>query len=85
VRLAGESAAPAFITMACALEELGNKPTSQAMMLSFVRTLSKLNQRHSEHALADPYHDVEQVLLQQGASAREILGTTIVERGASSF
>ncbi len=65
VRLAGESAAPAFIMMACALEQVSEGTTSQTMMLSLVRTLSKLNQRHSDGALADPYHDVEQVLLQQ--------------------
>jgi hypothetical protein len=74
VRLAGESAAPAFITMACALEQVGEKPTSHAMMLSFVRTLSKVNQRHSSGALADPYHDVEQVLLHQMGGDSDLEG-----------
>ena len=74
VRLSGESAGPAFITMACALEQVDEGPTSERMMLSLVRTLSKLNQRHSNGALADPYHDVEQVLLEQIGADSDLEG-----------
>jgi hypothetical protein len=65
VRLAGESDVPLFFTMACASEQLGSMPLAERMMLSLIRTLSKQNQRHSPTALADPYHDTEQVLLHQ--------------------
>ena len=65
VEVVGESDIPAFMLTACALEQIGQIQTAEAMMLSLVRTLSKLNQRHSAGALADPYHDTEQVLLQK--------------------
>jgi hypothetical protein len=65
VRLAGECDAAPFLVMACALEQVGDIRTAEGMILSLVRTLSKQNQRHSRNALADPYHDTEQVLLQQ--------------------
>lgn len=63
VRLAGESDVPLFLLLASALEQLGEIKAAQATMLSLVRTISKFNQRHSPMALADPYHDTEQVLL----------------------
>jgi len=63
VRLAGESDVPLFLLLASALEQLGDIKAAEAAMLSLVRTISKLNQRHSPAALADPYHDTEQVLL----------------------
>ena len=65
LRIVGESDAPAWMITACALENLGQIQIAEGMMLTLVRTLSKLNQRHSEGALADPYHDTEQVLLHQ--------------------
>ena len=65
VEIVGESAVPAFMITACALGQLGKIQTADGMMLSLVRNLSQLNQRHSDRALADPYHDTEQVLLKQ--------------------
>ena len=65
VQIVGESAVPAFMITACALGQLGQIKIADKMMLSLVRTLSKLNQRHSASALADPYHDTEQVLLRK--------------------
>ena len=63
VQVVGESDVPALMITACALEHLGQIQTGEKMMLSFVRSLSKRNQRKSDEALADPYHDTEQVLL----------------------
>jgi hypothetical protein len=63
VKLAGESDMPHFVLLATALEQLGDIKVAERMMLSAVHTLSKSNQRHSLNALADPYHDAEQVLL----------------------
>lgn len=65
VRLAGEADVPAFLMVACALGQIGEIPAAEGMVLSLARTLSKANQRHSQAALADPYHDTEQVLLHQ--------------------
>ena len=47
---------------------------AEEMMQSLARTLSKLNQRHSAGALADPYHDTEQVLLQQNGADSDLEG-----------
>jgi hypothetical protein len=44
------------------------------MMLSLVRTLATVNQRHSREALADPYHDLEQVLLHQMGADSDLEG-----------
>ena len=74
VEIVGESAVPAFMITACALEQLGQIQTAREMMLSLVCTLSKLNQRHSDRALADPYHDTEQVLLQQKGEDSDLEG-----------
>lgn len=63
VKIAGESDVPLFLLLANALEQLGDVKMAEAAMLSLVLTISKLNQRHSAGALADPYHDTEQVLL----------------------
>ena len=65
VKVVGESDVPAFMITACALEQIGQIQRGEKMMLSFVRSLSKLNQRHSGGALTDPYYDTEQVLLRQ--------------------
>ena len=65
VKVVGESDVPAFMIFATALEQLGQIQRGEEKMLSLVHTLSKLNQRHSSIALADPYHDTEQVLLHQ--------------------
>ena len=74
VKIVGESDAPAFMITACALGQLGQIQTAEGMMLSLVRDLSKLNQRHSDGALADPYHDTEQVLLQQNGADSDLEG-----------
>ena len=74
MEIVGESAVPAFMITACALEQLGQIKTAGEMMLSLVCTLSKLNQRHSDRALADPYHDTEQVLLQQNGEDSDLEG-----------
>ncbi len=63
IRLAGESDVPLFLLLGSALEQLGDIRAAEAMVISLVRTISKSNQRHSPAALADPYHDTEQVLL----------------------
>ena len=65
VEIVGGSAVPAFMITACALGQCGQIQKAEEMMLSLVYTLSQLNQRHSDRALADPYHDLEQVLLKQ--------------------
>ena len=64
-RIIGESDVPAWMMTACALEHIGQIKIGERMMLSLVHTLSKSNQPRSEGALADPYHDTEQVLLQR--------------------
>ena len=74
VKIVGESDVPAFMITACVLGQLGQIQTAEGMMLSLVRTLSKLNQRHSDKALADPYHDTEQVLLQQIGADSDLEG-----------
>ena len=74
VQIVGESAVPAFMMMACALEHLGQIQMAKGMMLSLVRDLSKMNQRHSAGALADPYHDTEQILLQQVGADSDLEG-----------
>jgi hypothetical protein len=56
---------PIFLSWHVRLEQAGEIRTAEGMMLSLARTLSKQNQRHSANALADPYHDTEDVLLQQ--------------------
>lgn len=74
MRIVGESDVPALMITACTLGQLGQIQTSERMMLSLVRTLSMLNQRHSDGALADPYHDTEQVLLQQIGADSDLEG-----------
>ena len=74
VRIVGESDAPAFILTACALEQLGQIQTAERMILSLVGTLSTLNQRESHKALADPYHDTEQVLLHKLGADSDLEG-----------
>ena len=74
VRIAGECDAPAWMVTACALEHLGQIQAAEGMMLSLVRTLSRLNQRNSKGALANPYHDTEQVLLQQFGAESDLDG-----------
>ena len=76
VKIVGESDVPAFTITACTLGQLGQIQASERMMLSLVRTLSMLNQRHSDRALADPYHDTEQVLLQQIGADSDLEGET---------
>lgn len=63
VEIVGESGVPALMITACALEQLGQIRTATSMMISLVRKLSSRNQQQSHDALADPYHDTEQVLL----------------------
>lgn len=74
VEVVGESDIPAFMILATALEQLGQIQRGEEMMLSLVHTLSKLNQRHSSIALADPYHDTEQVLLHQVGEDSDLEG-----------
>ena len=74
VRTVGESDAPAFMMTACALEQLGQIQTAETMMLALVRTLSTLNQRQSPEALADPYHDTEQILLHELGADSDLEG-----------
>ena len=74
VEIVGESDVPALMITACTLGQLGQTQTAEGMMLFLVRTLSKLNQRHSGQALADPYHDTEQVLLQQIGADSDLEG-----------
>ena len=76
VKIVGESDVPALMITACTLGQLGQIQTSEGMMLSLVRTLSMLNQRRSDKALADPYHDTEQVLLQQIGADSDLEGET---------
>ena len=61
--VAGESAVPALLVTACALGQLGKVRMAEDMMLDCFRTLARTNQRQSEVALADPYHEIDQVLL----------------------
>ncbi len=65
VKIAGESSVPSFMLMATALEHVGGIATGEGMVTSLVRTISHANKRHSKVALADPHHDLEQVLLHQ--------------------
>lgn len=74
VRIVGESDVPALMMSACALEQLGQIRSGENMMLSLVRELSTLNQRHSQEALADPYHDTEQVLLDKFGADSDLEG-----------
>ena len=74
VKVVGESDVPAFMILATALEHLGQIQRGEHMMLSLVGTLAKLNQRHSGRALADPYHDTEQVLLRQVGADSDLEG-----------
>lgn len=61
IKLVGESAIPAFMELACALGQVGEFFAGETMMLALVANLSVSNRRHSESALADPYHDLEQI------------------------
>jgi hypothetical protein len=74
VKIAGESAVPGLLTMAAALEQLGEIQRAEGMAISLVRTLATMNQRHSGAALADPYHDIEQVLLHQIGADSDLEG-----------
>ena len=74
VRIVGESDAPAFIVTACALEQLCQIQTAETMMVSLVGLISMLNQRDSREAIADPYHDTEQVLLHQLGADSDLEG-----------
>ena len=74
VRVAGECDVPALMMTAYALEHVGQIQIAEGMMLSLVGTISTLNQRHSKAALADPYHDVEQVLLHQFGGKSDLDG-----------
>ena len=74
IKVAGESGVPAFFATALALEQLGEIQRSEGMMLALVRTLSKVNQRHSKVALPDPYHDLEQVTLNQMGADSDLEG-----------
>ena len=76
VSIVGESDVPALMITACTLGQLGQIQTSERMMLSLVRTLSMRNQRPSNQAFADPYHDTEQVLLQQIGADSDLEGET---------
>ncbi len=74
IKVLGESGVPAFFMTASALGQLGEVQRSEGMMLSLVRTLATVNQRHSRGALADPYHDLEQVLLHQMGADSDLEG-----------
>jgi hypothetical protein len=74
IQVAGESGVPAFFITALAFGQLGEVQRSEGMMLSLVRSLSKANQRDSKEALADPYHDLEQVLLHQLGADSDLEG-----------
>jgi hypothetical protein len=74
VRLSGEADSPLLFTMCAALEQCGEIPQAEALILLLTRTLSKLNQRHSRNALPDPYHSTEQVLLRQTDAASDLEG-----------
>jgi hypothetical protein len=74
VKVVGESDVPALLAMASALEHLGEMRTGEQMILSLVNTLSKINQRHSPAALADPYHNAEQVLLRHVGADSDLEG-----------
>lgn len=74
IKVLGESGIPAFFIAATALGQLGEVQRSEGMMLSLVRTLATVNQRHSRVALADPYHDLEQVLLHQMGADSDLDG-----------
>ena len=63
IKVVGESGVAAFLATATAFEQLGDVQRGGDMMLSLVKMLSIANQRHSPQALADPYHELEQVLL----------------------
>lgn len=65
VLLTGECEVPHYMLLCAALEHCGEVRPSELMMLSLVYTLATSNRRHSEVALPDPYHDVEQILLQR--------------------
>lgn len=53
---------------------IGQISTAERMMIALVRVLSKQNQQQSHNALADPYHDTEQVLLHQWGADSDLDG-----------
>ena len=62
IRLDGEVAVPFIITIATALEVLGDAALASNLVSSCARTLAETNQPASEGALADPYHSFEDCL-----------------------
>lgn len=62
IRVLGEAAAPFIIQIATALELLGEAERGHVLVYSYAAGLAHANQRRSESALPDPYHDFDDVL-----------------------
>lgn len=73
-RLDGECAVPAFFELSCALGQMGSVVAAESRMLALTETLSTVNKRHSRGALADPYHDLEEILMKQVSSDLDFSG-----------
>jgi len=63
-KLVGEAAAPCLYNIALALDAMSDSRIAEGYVSRWARDLSRANQPHSEEALPDPYHDVDDLLLE---------------------
>lgn len=73
-KIVGECDVPAFFEISCALGQLGVILSAEHRMLGLASVLASVNRRHSTEALPDPYHDVEQVLMNRVAGDSDFEG-----------
>ncbi len=73
-KLVGECDVPAFFELCCALGQLGDILPSEFRMMALASTLTRVNRRHSPEALADPYHDLEQILMKRASGDTDFEG-----------
>lgn len=72
-RVVGEVQAPDYFLSILALEEAGKCMTATSMLLSWVSSVATSNHPDSTFPLPDPYHSVEDVILDQIPPQRTIL------------
>ena len=80
-RVVGEIQAPDYFLSILAVNETGQYSIATTMLLSWVRTVARANQKGSSNPLPDPYHSVEDVLLDGLPPKGAVLGAeTFAER-----
>ncbi|WP_420462540.1 hypothetical protein [Candidatus Palauibacter sp.] len=63
LRIVGEVQAPDYFLSILAVNETGRYPVARTMLLSWVRSVARANKPGSTAPLPDPYHSVEDIIL----------------------